>query len=180
MLRLKLSLSLFILLAISYNAMAAKVDRTREAFMKYPKINIKMDIKVKKDYDSKSRSLYSVGGDKLGYAKDKSQDIVLEIQLRNLGMKTVGPFVLQYEVLGQKRSTSKVKEDFVAGSKSIEIDSIKRGETKTILSEHIVFSHDMKYGRFSNFQGVRRRGERYSGYEVTLYYDNTPILIGTN
>ena len=159
---------------------AGKVQRTQDAFKKYPKINVQMDIKAKVDKDSQTKPLHSVGGGQMGYAKRVAETVKLDIKLKNLGINNVGPFVLSIEIIGQKRGEGKVRENFIACQQEERIPAIKRGANWKLQSDPVEFTQGMAYGRFSNFMGTRRNGGKYRGYKVTLLYNGTPILIGTN
>ena len=159
---------------------AGKVTRTQEAFRKYPKINIQMDIKPVKDKDTKSVPLHSVGGGQRGYAKKTRENVYLEINLRNLGVITVGPFILEVEILGNERKVAKAKDATAVLCADIQVEPLKRGESRKIITDKAEFISGMAYGRFSNFMGTERKGQRFSGYKVKLSYKDTVLLTGSN
>ncbi|MDP8219534.1 MAG: hypothetical protein P9M03_12505 [Candidatus Theseobacter exili] len=159
---------------------AGKVARTQEAFRKYPKINIQMEIKPVKDKDTKSEPLYSVGGGQRGYVKKTRQNVFLEIDLRNLGVKTVGPFILEVEILGNERKVAKAKDGTAVLNTDIQVGPLKRGESRKIITNKAEFISGTAYGRFSNFMGTERKGKRFSGYNVKLIYKDTVLLTGSN
>lgn len=170
----------FFLLLYSACIHAGQVDRIKEGFMKYPSVSLLMEIKLKKDRSAESDSLYSVGGDPLGYKKDISEAIWLEIELRNMSNKVLKDLSLEYVIFGRPRSKKRVKGKYPALKKTIEIKPMKHNEERTIKTDSILFEHEIEYGRFSDFSGMRARGKKYSAYQVTVFYKGTPILLGKN
>lgn len=144
--------------------------------------NIRLEVHDNVPSDDKAKSLYSIGGDPLGYETNKKQEVHLVITVTNVSQQPNPNLKIIYKVFGRitnygTSSAVKVGERRIEDQGQFELNEPLRFlEGRMFKTKPVSFSSSQTMHRFTDSRGYWVNGEKYNGYEVELFDDKNNLV----